>query len=682
LWFGYAGDLSRFSPAAREAVDAELRNRRFRPLRLSSEELAGYYVKFSNGVLWPLFHYLLDRIPQDPIDWHMYERVNARFADALAHEIEPGDLVWIHDYHLGLVPSMLRKLVPGVRVGFFLHVPFPSSEVFRLFPWRAEWLEGVLGSDVIGFHTLAYQRHFGRSVRRILGLEIDFNRVWVDGREVLLESLPMGVDAQYFGALASRAAKRPPEDGAKVLLGVDRLDYTKGIPRRLHAYEVLLARSPALHGRVRLVQVASPSRGEVPEYERYKRQVDEIVGRINGRFGTAGWTPIHYLTRALKQEDLIALYCEAHVMLVTPLRDGMNLVAKEYIASRVDEDGVLVLSEFAGAVSELSGAVIVNPYDIEGLARAIELALEMPAAERARRMQLLRERVCSWTVHVWVSRFLADLQRETGAKGRPEPVRAPTVLAAAESNDHPWVLILDYDGTLVPFADHPRLAAPDPELLSLLAALNVLANTSVHVVSGRTPTILEEWLQGTGAALHAEHGLWTREPREGWERQGTAESQIPEAAVRLLEDTAERISGCFLETKTSGVVLHYRLADRTAVEDLFMELRLHLQELLSNAPVQVVAGMASLELRPAGVGKGDIVRRIRARDPDATLLVIGDDRTDEDMFSAVSAPAFTFHVGPGPTRAEGRLGDWRAVRRLLEGLLERRSALATRPEQT
>ena len=672
IWCGYPGDLSPFSVRARGAIDAELQRRHLVPIALDAVELEAYYSRFSNAVLWPLFHYMVDRIPRDASDWQSYVSVNARFARVLASQFTPGDRVWIHDYQLALVPSMLRELVPEAKIGYFLHIPFPSSELFRLLPWRAEWLRGVLGADLIGFHTLAYQRHFSSALRRILGVEIDFNRIWVEGREVVLDSFPMGIDAEFFEDIAQRAASSVQtgvvESGVQVLLGVDRLDYTKGIPRRLMAYESLLEQQPSLCGRVRFVQVASPSREQVPEYERYKRELDSMVGRINGRFGTSDWTPIRYLTQAMTQTQLVALYRTADVMVVTPLRDGMNLVAKEYIASRVDEDGVLVLSEFAGASAELSAALLVNPYDISGMAQGLYAALTMAPVERQRRMRLMRNRVRDWTVHVWARQFLSALETTNSSELAAPPHDVATVLAAAGQMPR-LILVLDYDGTLVSFNNQPLRSVPDEELQLKLTALSHCEGVVVHIVSGRTREALEELLGGHGIRLHAEHGLWSRDHRGNWKRRTVASDRIPAAVMRLLEETQERIPGCLLEQKSIGVVLHYRQADRETVDNHMLELQLHLQELLANDATQVISGAASFELRPSGINKGKIVRRIRAQNPGALILIVGDDRTDEDMFSAASDPVFTFHVGPGATRAHGRLSDPLAVRGLLEDLL-------------
>jgi trehalose 6-phosphate synthase/phosphatase len=423
LWIGWPGDLEGLAPERRREVDRRLGALRLEPVPLSREEVERYYEGYANAVLWPLFHYAVARLQDAVRDLDAYEAVNARFADAIAARHEPGDLVWIHDYQLMRVPALLRERVPDARIGFFLHIPFPSSEIFRSLPHRERLLEGLLGADLVGFHTAAYVRHFASSALRLLGATTDVDRLRWRGREVRLGAFPMGIDAARFEALASDDGVRALAEGhraggARLVVGVDRLDYTKGIPQRLLAFEALLRRHPELRERVRLVQVAVPSRENVGAYRELRDEVDALVGRINGELATPSWSPIHYLHRGMPAAEVVALYRAADVLAVTPLRDGMNLVAKEFVASRPDEDGVLVLSELAGAAAEMSEALLVNPYDVDAMADALHRALEMPPEERRTRMALLRERVASHDVHWWARTFVAALERAPAAPAR------------------------------------------------------------------------------------------------------------------------------------------------------------------------------------------------------------------------------------------------------------------------
>jgi trehalose 6-phosphate synthase/phosphatase len=386
LWIGWPGDVSRFDTNQRDRIDRKLSDLRSVPIHLTQAEITRYYEGFSNGVLWPLFHYSTDKVQGDAwSNWKVYASVNQRFAEAVAEQYRKGDLVWVHDYQLSLVPQLLRRLIPDARIGFFLHIPFPSSEVFRILPWRTQILEGMLGANLIGFHTYSYLTHFSRALLHVLHLEVQAGRLQYGEVDVRLGVFPMGVDAAEFsrmadeaGVLSEVASIREKSGDRKLLVGVDRLDYTKGISRRMLAIERLFELEPSLRRKIRLVQIVVPSRTKVGSYQQSRSELDEIVGRINGEFATVNSVPIHYLYRSIDQRQLVALYKAADVMLVTPLRDGMNLVAKEFVASRTDEDGVLVLSEFAGAAAELAEALHVNPYDLDSVAQVIKNALTMP----------------------------------------------------------------------------------------------------------------------------------------------------------------------------------------------------------------------------------------------------------------------------------------------------------------
>ncbi len=521
VWIGWPGHSERLTPAEAESLARAYRERHVRAVDLTAEEVDRYYERFCNGVLWPLFHYLIGQLPLEVEGFELYESINRRFADAVVAEYTSGDLIWVHDYQLMLVPRMIRERLPDAAIGYFHHIPFPSSDVFRTLPFRDELLRGVLGADVIGFHVAAYVRNFASAALLRLGVATEVDRIRWEGRIVRVGVFPMGIDAATFDrmgrseeVLAEVETLHRPED-VRMLLGIDRLDYTKGIPRRLLAFERLLRDHAELRGKVRLVQVAVPSRQNVDAYQEYRAQVDGIIGRIHGAFATANWVPINYIFRALPFEQIVALYRAADVMLVTPLRDGMNLVAKEFVASRADEDGVLVLSEFAGADSELAESVHVNPFDTAGMADAFYRAVVMPREERRTRMRALRRRVMRFDVRRWASAFLATLDRV--ARERPQRVRysSPEDLAgltARMRQAESLALLLDYDGSLVRFASIPELAVPDPDLLALLRALSARPATEVHIVSGRKRDDLERWLRDLPVFLHAEHGLWTRPP--------------------------------------------------------------------------------------------------------------------------------------------------------------------------
>ena len=680
LWFGWPGALTGLREKARRDALRQLRHQRFVPIELQREEVSSYYNDFSNGVIWPTFHYMTERVPMTAPGWDVYRRVNERFADAVAREWRAGDVIWVHDFHLMLVPELLRQRLPDARIGFFLHIPFPSSEVFRILPWRAELLRGLLGADLIGFHTLSYLRHFAASLLRILGLEVEVDRVTWTEREVRLAALPMGIDVAAFTGFGSdptvqqeAAALRAQSAGAKIVLGIDRLDYTKGILRRLMAFERLLEMRAPGDPPVQLVQVAVTSRSDVTAYQSFKRSVDELVGRINGRFGTANHTPIRYMNRGLDTREVTALYLAADVMLVTPLRDGLNLVAKEFVASRQDGDGVLVLSEFAGVAAELPEALQFNPYDIEGAAKTLMTALSMPDEERRRRMTSMRAVIARHDVHRWVTTFLDELNAASTPPARINRGLAATKAAIAPLRERtPLLVFVDYDGTLIDLAQRPELAVPDRELVDLLRRLAAKPGLELHLVSGRPATFLERWFGELPIGLHAEHGQVSRLPgTTAWTDPPAEEPEWRARVIALLDRIASHIPGSFVETKRSSIAWHFRQVEPEFASTVAKELRLHLLELLSNVGVAVVEGSRVIEIRPQGVHKGQIVARaLGSHGNGAAMVVLGDDRTDEDMFAAAPADALTVHVGPGRSVARYEIGDPRAARQLLLSLID------------
>jgi trehalose 6-phosphate synthase/phosphatase len=684
LWIGWSGTPEdELSTEQQAELERQLAAMRLVPVPLTAEQVARYYEGYSNGVLWPLFHYLLDQVPLHVRDWDAYVQVNEQFAQIVARHYQAGDLIWIHDYQLLLVPELLRRRLPDPRIGFFLHIPFPAEELFRTLPERDRVLRGLLGADLVGFHTPSYLRHFSSSLTQILGLTVDIDRVLLSDREVRLGVFPMGIDAESFRAMA-----KTPEVEAevqalrgdaqlKLLVGVDRLDYTKGIPRRLLAYERLLQVHPDLQERVRLVQVAVPSRTNVEAYQEVRASVDGLVGRINGAFGTPRWVPVHYIYRALSETELVALYRAADVMVVTPLRDGMNLVAKEFVASRTDGDGVLILSEFAGASWELPEAIQVNPYDVEATGESYYRGLTMGPEERRSRLTPLRARVQTYDVHRWADSFLEQL--ETVTRPAPPARRAPASGSAAREellarlrDAENLLALLDYDGTLVPYTATPELARPDAALLDLLAGLTSRPNTEVHVVSGRARETLEQWLGGLPIALHAEHGFWSRRVGEtDWIPAGDMGAGWREPALAILRDITARTPGSLTEEKSVALAWHYRMADQEAGARRANELRLHLGQLLSNQPVEILAGHKVVEIRPYGIHKGRIVPPLSPERLAATaILAMGDDRTDEDLFMALPPEAISIKVGPGATHARFRLEGVPAARAFLSSLVQ------------
>jgi trehalose 6-phosphate synthase/phosphatase len=532
-------------------------------------------------------------------------------------------------------------------------------------------------------------RHFITSLLHVEGLEADIDVVRVAGREVTLGAFPMGIDADSFATLAEDPdvsaridAIRRDAGGRRIVLGVDRLDYTKGIPLRLKAVECLLEHHPALRDGVRYIQIAVPSRCGVDSYQEFGRQLEQTVGHLNGTYGTLRSLPIHFVNQSVCARDLVALYCAADVMLVTPIRDGMNLVAKEFVASRVDDDGVLVLSEFAGAAAELNGAITVNPYDTQVLADSIQRALSMSTEERRARMRSLRRRVADHDVHKWAASFLQRLHDlRPGAPHLPvgPPARSLAGVLADMRRTMTIRLLLDYDGTLVPLARSPELAVPDDELLSLLEGLASSPGIQIDIVSGRSPEALQRWFGHLPISLWAEHGFWHRQrPGGRWEPAAAVPSDWMTRIRPILDQFAASTPGAQVEAKTASLAWHYRGAPRDFGQRQAHELRLLLGDLLSNQPLEVLEGKKVIEVRLRGIGKGIVVQRVQAEtDAGTAIVAIGDDRTDDAMFRAVPAGGVTVAVGHRWTSATFCLNDYRGVRRFLRSLVADQSSLET-----
>ncbi len=673
LWVGWPGDLAALNEPEREKILGQLQDRRIVPVEVTAAEVERYYEGFSNGLLWPVLHSFPGQagLGRDR-DWEAYVAVNERFAAAAAERAAPGGLVWIHDYQLMLVPLRLRELRPDLRIGFFLHVPFPPLDAFQALPRGRDLLEGVLGADLAGFQTPDDQAHFAEAAGRILGADAGAAVLRFQGRATRLGTFPIGIDFQAFAqaagspAVTARAAEIQRNLGGRTLiLGVDRLDYSKGIDKRLLALERYLERHPERRGTFVMIQVAAPSRENVPAYKEYRQRVDAVAARVNGASGTLGWVPVHLLHQGFPFEEVVALYRAAQVILVTPERDGMNLVAKEFCAAREDDSGVLILSRFAGAARELPDAILVNPYDLGAVAEALDTGLRMPAGQARHRMRALRRQVAAHDVHRWAEAFLRDLEAQESALD-------PAAVAGAER----VVLILDYDGTLVPFAPRPEEARPDPELLALLGRLAGIGKLELRLVSGRSRENLEAWFGHLPLRLHAEHGLWRKDgPGAAWAARIEHGSDWKQEAKAVLADWCRQYEGSFVEEKSHSVAWHYRQAQREPPAAGLEAVRESLRPLAEVQDLEWLEGSKVLELRLCGAHKGLAAEGL-AQAADTQVVALGDDRTDEDLFRALPATALTIKVGGGATCAAKRLPDPAAARAFLEALA---AALASQP---
>ncbi len=648
---------------------------------LSRRELDQYYSGFCNNVIWPLFHYFHSYAVYDEEYWEYYQEVNRKFCRVVLETAREDDLIWVHDYHLMLLPSYLREERPEAKIGFFLHIPFPAFEVFRQLPWAREILSGLLGSDLVGFHTYDYVREFLESVRRILGYEHGLGQLMVDDRVVKVDAFPMGIDFDRFAQAAVQpgVAKEVESIGLevidrKLILSIDRLDYSKGLPQRLEAFSLLLERNPELTGKVTLVLLVVPSRTGVSRYADLKREIDELVGQINGRFGTIGWAPIWYLYRSLPFEKLVALYRQADVALVTPLRDGMNLVAKEYIACKPDGEGVLILSEMAGAAREMGEALIVNPNNLEQVVSALEKAMVMSGDEKSRRIEAIQDRLQRYDVINWAEDFLVrlsqikEIQESFAVHRLPDKSRRELIEDYRKSRKR--LFLFDYDGTLAPFADRPEDAAPDRELLEILEALAGVEANHLVVISNRDKVTLGDWVGHIKMDLSAEHGVWLKMWGSSWEQIEPVDGEWKDQIRPIIEHYVDRTPGSFIEEKDFSLVFHHRTTDPELGLVRSLELKDTLLELTGTLDLEVQEGNKVILIKNAGIHKGRAAGRWVRRDGHDFIFCAGDDWTDEDMFSVLPSTAWSLRVGLKVSRARFNLNSPQEVRGLLRELIE------------
>lgn len=689
LWIGWPGiGIDEIAPEAWVPLAKGLEENNYAPILLDKEEVENFYYGLANKCLWPLFHYFIEISTFSETHWETYVEVNKKFSQSVIDNIAPGDTVWIHDYQLMLCPKMIKDARPDVNIGFFLHIPFPSFEIFRTFPCRETLLEGMLGADLIGFHTYDYERHFLSSVRRILRKEVQFNRVINGFREVVVDTFPMGIDYDKFHRKAEEhlAQKenekselkkqlelhRKGAESGKLILSIDRLDYTKGVVNRIEAFDLFLTKYPEYLEKVRLLMLTVPSRSDVPEYAKLKKETDELVGRINGKYATVNWTPIWYYYRAMSFDDLIDLYMTSDIAMITPVRDGMNLVAKEFIASRVSGDGVLILSEMAGASKELFEAILINPFDKNAMADALLKAITMPVEEQKQRNVGMQKRLSRYTVDYWAKDFMKALQSKNEIK---EEIQIPKIhngtqqkLVQAFAKAKNKMIFLDYDGTLVAFNEKPDLAIPDAKLLSIIDRLCKLPNTDVAIVSGRDQAFLDKWFAKLPITLVAEHGHYIKRKGAEWNGSVTGKKEWMADVLPIFETFTDRTPGTFIEEKHNSLVWHYRKTDPELAPGRVVEIKTVLSSLISDE-LTILDMDKALEVVDRQVNKGSAVFEIKNQGDYDFILCIGDDVTDENMFVSLPDHAYTVKVGRKPTAAKYYIESVAQVKALLLGMV-------------
>jgi trehalose 6-phosphate synthase/phosphatase len=642
-----------------------------------------YYNEFSNTILWPLFHYSTSFTKFEKDSFEAYIQVNKLFSEKIMSIAKENDTIWIHDYHLMLVPYMLRNKNPQLTIGFFLHIPFPSYEIFRTLPhaWKTSLLNGILGADLIGFQTHNYLNHFLQSSKMILKVEEQFNAIQYKNRYIKADLFPVGIDYEKFKKISGdkdiikrKELLQKKTGEKKIIFSVDRIHYSTGLMYRLEAYERFLNQYPEWVEQVIFIFNIMPSHEAIHAYIERRREIEERIGSLNGRFSTMTWQPIIYLYNNLSFAELCALYQVADVALITPLRDGMNLLAKEFVACRALQNGVLILSELIGAASELNEALLVNPIDAEETAEAINTALLMPPNEQSQRMISMQKKLKDYDVVKWVDDFLEQLYKakDEQQKQSIKLLTQPKIEKILQQYDQASkrCILLDYDGTLSPFTQLPSDAEPGQDLIKLLDVLCGDIQNEIVIISGRDPDTMDKWLGNLPLHLVAEHGAFIKLKSNGWQQEVIQQPTWKDQVRPILQLFVTRCTGSFIEEKKNTLAWHYRNTAPDAGFSRSRELLDNLIQLTANTSLQVIDGNKVIEIRQQGLDKGiTALKLVKHFKPDF-ILCLGDDTTDEDMFIALNKQAITIKIGSSATAAHYNISSQAEVAPFLQQLVK------------
>ncbi len=635
FWMGWPGIAEdELLEKEKYKMESELNKNNNYPVFLSQEELDNYYYGFCNKTIWPLFHYFTQYAKYPEKYWQTYKEVNLKFFKALKDKLKPNDNLWIHDYHLMLLPEMIRREFSDVKIGFFLHIPFPSSEIFRLLPWKKELLKGLLGSDLIGFHTYGYVRHFLSSVVRILGYNKNFNEIQLKNRKVKAELFPMGIDYEkYNKSPKTNEVKEEIENiknrtgNTRIILSVDRMDYTKGIPERLKAFDYFLENNPEYRGKVTLIIIAVPSRTKIEKYEELKIEVNELVGDINGKYGTLNWIPVWFLFKAVPFERLIGLYNMADVCLVTPLRDGMNLVSKEFVAASYDK-GVLVLSEMAGSSYELSKAINITPTRKEEIAKSIKKALEMDEDEQKQRLKVMKERIKNYDVKRWANSFVNDLMASDKLrKERKFDKKAKKYLRQDYIDSSDRILIIDLHSFI------------EKEKTVVFNWLKKIANNNKNrmiILSRLNKNKLENKLSDFNCYMFSQYGQYFYDG-DKWLKLNVKDSNWMKDIEPIIQLHKENTPGAYVEKTINSIKWGYHEAEPELAKMRERELKDNLRYFSEDFDINIVEGKKFLEVKSSSIKAYNMIYDILQKENYQFSLFVGNlnryPRIDESLYN-------------------------------------------------
>lgn len=676
-------DGLRISKADRDRLEAQLRrspNGKIVPVWLADSvddgngdiylKDQGRWRQYGEHELYTLFHYKQNG-PTDGRSerkrWADYYRLNHLFADKIVEEYKPGDIVWVHDYHLFLLPNLLRQRIPNIYIGFFLHIPFPSSEFLRCLTRRKDILTGVLGANMIGFQSFSYSRHFSSCCTRILGFDSTSAGVDAYGAHVAVDVFPIGIDAREVQKLAygdpvieeKIAGIRKLYAGKKIIVGRDRLDPVRGVAQKLMAFEMFLDRYEHWRDKVVLIQVTSPTSIEDEEEPGHKisNQISELVSKINGVYGSLSFSPVQYYPQYLSQHEYLALLRVADVGLITSVRDGMNTTSLEYVVCQKEGHGPVILSEFSGTAGSLSSAIHINPWDLGGVAGAINEALKMSPEARKTQHSKLYKHVTTNTVQAWSNNYLKRLL--TNLSSFDQSIATPALdknkMLAQYRRARQRLFMFDYDGTLTPIVKDPQAALPSDRVIRTIKTLAADPRNAVWIISGRDQAFLDEWMGHVSElGLSAEHGCFIRQPStDDWENLTEKfDMAWQKEVMEIFQHYTERTQGSFIERKRVALTWHYRRADPEYGAFQAKECKKHLENTVAKKwDVEVMSGKANLEVRPTFVNKGFIAKRLvdeygsEEGQPPEFVLCLGDDFTDEGVYPVLrpSSRTLTTH---------------------------------------
>lgn len=665
IWIGWPGIITDDEEEQRIITEL-LRPLRLVPVFLSYKEWDGFYNGFSNNLLWPIFHYHPSYSNFDKENWLLYQQVNKKFAQIVQSHCKENDLVWLHDYQLMLVPQYLKHSF----ISYFHHIHFPPKEIFNIIPWRIDILKGLLECKHLVFQTQNDANNFIDTCNSYHKYLFNKDCLLENNLDYKISAHPISIDAENFKNLLEKSEVVSNYrklsriySNEKVIISVDRLDYCKGLLERLKAIDSLLEENPQYIEKVTFVMIVVPSRMNVGPYENHKLLVDQWVGKINSKYSSGGWRPIQYFYQQFTPEQLVNFYALADICLITSLRDGLNLVSKEYIACRKEDTGTLILSEMAGAANELNYAIKVHPYDIDQIKDAILYALDISPEEAQLRMRDLKERVFSYTIHEWLFQIFEEVKAlYPSIKINNQKSANLQILHAIKlkfTHSQKRLFLLDYDGCLRQLEKEANHALPTAEVFQVLQSLSDLPNTEVYVVSGRKHEELDEWLGHLPIHLIAEHGNAMKQKNSQWIFNETLTEDVKTLLNDLIYKYQALLKGSYCENKVGGFCFHFgncsRELQKIYVEEFYSDLINVIDE--KELPLNCYINASSIEVIPWNINKGNGLKKWVDFRSEDFILSAGDEETDEDMFRVLPKSAFTFKIGHNKSIARYRMDE-------------------------